>query len=101
MLSVDSFKSLDDYRQQLAGRVKAIRLAADLTQEGLASRSGVSLGSLKRFEATGKGSVDLLVKVAIALRFQDGLDGLFHRHPAASLDDLLELERRRRRGRKR
>ena len=43
------------------------RLESKLTQEGLARRSGVSLGSLKRFESSGLISLESLLKLALIL----------------------------------
>ncbi len=39
--------------QTIKDKFKERRLSLDLTQEGLATKSGVSLGSLKRFESSG------------------------------------------------
>lgn len=47
-------KSPQEVMKEIAERVKAIRLEQNLTQEGLSLRSGVSLGSVKRFERTGE-----------------------------------------------
>jgi transcriptional regulator with XRE-family HTH domain len=43
------------------------RLDKNPTQEGLAKRSGVSLGSLKRFESSGHISLESLLKLALVL----------------------------------
>lgn len=47
----------------LAERFRAIRKQSGLSQEAMAERSGVSLGSLKRFERTGKISLESLLKL--------------------------------------
>lgn len=39
------------------------------TQDGLSKRSGVSLGSIKRFESTGKISLDSLLKLSVILEY--------------------------------
>ena len=57
----------DDVAGQLQLRFKALRLDQGLTQQGLARRSGVSLGSLKRFEATGQISLESLLHLAQAM----------------------------------
>jgi transcriptional regulator with XRE-family HTH domain len=77
-------------------------LAANLTQQGLAERAGVSLGSLKRFEREGEVSLKNLVKLAFALRLEDDFEKIFQPREEASLDTLLEqtLSRTRQRGRK-
>ncbi|MDX2432849.1 MAG: helix-turn-helix transcriptional regulator [Bacteroides sp.] len=49
---------------ELAGRLKIIRKQEKLSQSDLAERSGVSLGSLKRFENSGKISLESLLKLA-------------------------------------
>lgn len=86
----------------LAERLRDARLAANLTQEGLAERAGVAFGTLKRFERTGAASFDVVVRLAIALRLEDGFRDLFV--PAASfktIDDVVAEPVRRRRGRNR
>ena len=50
--------------KQLAERHKVLRKALKLTQAEMAERSGVSLGSLKRFESTGQISLEALLKLA-------------------------------------
>ena len=47
----------------LAERHRTLRKQLKLSQEEMAERSGVSLGSLKRFENTGKISLDSLLKL--------------------------------------
>ena len=49
---------------ELATRLKKIRRQLKLSQADLAERSGVSLGSLKRFENSGKISLESLLKLA-------------------------------------
>jgi transcriptional regulator with XRE-family HTH domain len=49
---------------ELAKRLKVIRKQLKLTQADLAERSGVSLGSLKRFENSGRISLESLLKLA-------------------------------------
>ena len=51
-----------DILKDLAEKHKAIRKQAGLTQSELAKRSGVSLGSIKRFEHTGQIALDSLLK---------------------------------------
>lgn len=97
-----SMLSAVDVQDGLAKRLRNARLAANLTQQGLAERAGVSLGSLKRFEREGEVSLKNLVKLAFALRLEDGFEKLFQPREEASLDTLLEktLSKTRQRGRK-
>ena len=56
-----------DVQQELAARAKARRLELNITQMELAERSGVSLGSLRRFERTGEISLASLLELALVL----------------------------------
>lgn len=97
---MDSILSSKDVGEVLAQRIKGARLSADLTQQGLAERAGVSLGSLKRFERSGEVSLKNLVRLAFALRLEDGFDALFRPSEYASLDEALKTNAPRRRGRR-
>jgi len=55
----------------LREKYKHKRLYLNLTQDGLASRSGVSLGSLKRFETSGNISLESLLKLSLVLKCLD------------------------------
>ena len=78
------------------------RLAAGLTQQELAKKSGVSPGSLKRFENLHEISLKHLLMIAVALQCTEGFDRLFPPPPAQRLDDILKYqqEKKRQRGRK-
>jgi transcriptional regulator with XRE-family HTH domain len=96
-------KTPRDVQRELAGRFKARRLEMNLTQEGLATRSGMSWGSLKRFESTGLIALDALLRLALVLGClgdfdrvcMDGRQNL----ASKSLDELLSERRARRKGR--
>jgi transcriptional regulator with XRE-family HTH domain len=90
-----------DVQRGLAGRFKARRLAMNLTQEGLAARSGVSWGSLKRFEHKGLIAIDALLKLALVLGCLGDFDGVCTRQSLSSrsLDELLSKPKQRRKGR--
>ena len=94
--------SVNDIQEKVAQGLKNARLSANLTQQGLASRAGVSLGSLKRFERDGEISLKSLVRLAFALRREDEFGALFQPKQSASLDTLLEQSKasQRQRGRK-
>lgn len=76
---------------ELAQRAKSLRLGQNLTQAGLEQRSGVSLGTIKLFERTGKISLESFVKIAIALGASEGFKSLFQPAPEMqSIDDLIK-----------
>ena len=90
----------------IAERFKARRLAMNLTQSELASRSGVTLSSLKRFEREGLIALESLLNLALVLDCLADFDRLaLETQPvsaAQSLDALLAKPalRRRATGRK-
>ena len=53
-----------DILQETAQKHGALRKRHKLSQAELAERSGVSLGSIKRFEQTGKIAFESLLKLA-------------------------------------
>jgi transcriptional regulator with XRE-family HTH domain len=56
-----------DIQEQLRQKFKTRRKQRGYTQSELSERSGVSLGSLKRFETTGQISLESLLKLAFVL----------------------------------
>src|ERR1035441_3843973 len=92
-----------DVQQQLASRFKARRLSKNLTQEGLATRSGVSWSSLKRFERTGLIALDSLLKLALVLDCLDDFNRVCvedgQGFASKSLDEILSAPQLRRKGR--
>ena len=63
--------------QTLGERVRALRLARNLSQQELAGMSGVSLSTVRRLEAGGQGGIQALVQVALALGAAEGMQELF------------------------
>ena len=74
--------------QLLADRAKALRLGRSWTRATLASRAGVSSASLRRFETTGKASLELVLKVARALGRLEEFSKLLVPPPARSIEEL-------------
>ena len=86
-----TLRSPDEISKLLASRARALRLLKGWTRNTLAQRAGVTAASLKRFETTGKASLELVLRVALALSRLDEFDKLFGPPPAQSIE---ELERR-------
>lgn len=86
----------------LARRVKALRLERGWTQQEIADRSGIALATYRRFERSGRISLERLLKLAVILDARAGFDKLFVPPPARSLSELEEKEDRpaRKRGRR-
>jgi transcriptional regulator with XRE-family HTH domain len=102
MMSME-LKTPVDVQLELAARFKARRLALNLTQQGLAERSGVSWGSLKRFERTGLIALDALLKLALVLDCLGDFDRVCaddgRALAAKSLDEILKAPKPRLKGR--
>ncbi|WP_417271115.1 helix-turn-helix domain-containing protein [Celeribacter sp.] len=86
-----------DVQDAIREAVRLRRMAFDLTQAELAQKSGVSLGSLKRFERTGEISFASLLAIAEALDALDAFANLFPMPEATSLDELEEKPMQRKR----
>ncbi len=86
-----------DVQRDLAARVRASRLSQNITQAELAERSGVSLGSVRRFEATGEISLRSLLALALVLGELKEFSSLFPSRHALSL--YAEAPRQRKRSR--
>lgn len=96
------FESPGEVARMLAGRVKTLRLDREWTQEELAARAGVTLSTYKRFERTGRISLDRLLKLAVVLDAREGFEQLFVRPQARSLAELERIKERseRKRGKR-
>lgn len=62
---------------EVAKNAKARRKQRGLSQMALAQHSGVSFGSIQRFEQSGQISLEALLKIAFALECIDGFESLF------------------------
>ncbi len=96
-----SIRTPREVQQDIAGRFKARRLAINLTQKELPARSGVSWGSLKRFEREGLISLDSLLGIALVLDRLGDFDKLVADSKelpvGQSLDTILAKPAKRRR----
>ena len=79
-----------DLRDIVRLRAQSRRVALGLTQTELAARSGVPLGTLKRFERMGEVSFAKLLALADAL---DALEGFHSLFPPIVATTLEEVER--------
>jgi transcriptional regulator with XRE-family HTH domain len=86
--------------KNIAEQARARRLQVGLTQEGLANRSGVSYGTLKKFERTGQISMKSLLKISLVLDVLDDFKTLFVKKTTGfeTLDELLKEEKKAKRG---
>ena len=87
-----SKKTPAELNKQIAERLKNIRRRRKISQKKLSEKSGVSLGSLKRFESTGDISLISLTKLAYALDLEDEIETLFENVPFLSIEELINEE---------
>jgi len=78
----------DEINKEIAARVRTVRKRRKISQVKLSEKSGVSLGSVKRFESTGEISLLSLTKIAIALNVEQELKQLFSNVPYMSLEEI-------------
>ncbi len=80
--------------KNLSIRLKELRLLKSWKRSTLAKRSGVTASSLKRFEQTGKVSMENFLKLIFALGRLDEMDALLIPPTALSLEDLKKNEKK-------
>ena len=88
------WETAEELDQKLAQRVRNIRKRRSISQEKLASMSGVSYGSIKRFETTGMISLLSLTKIAMALDMADELRELFTQVPYRNIQEVIDERKR-------
>ncbi|MPT31500.1 MAG: helix-turn-helix domain-containing protein [Chryseobacterium sp.] len=86
--------SLSKTQKLIADHVRDRRLLMELTQEGLAERSGVALSTLRKFEQKGSISLDSFLKILMVVGgLEEVLDALKPDKPTFnSIDDVLKQD---------
>ena len=87
------WETAEELDLKLAQRVRYIRKRRSISQEKLASMSGVSYGSVKRFESTGQISLLSLTKIAMALDIADELRNIFSQVPYRDIKEVINETR--------
>jgi transcriptional regulator with XRE-family HTH domain len=85
-------------------RAKQLRLMRKLPQAELATRAGVGVATIHRFESTGTASIENVLRIATALNAEAAFDKLFEAPAYMSLEEALsrpDLTPRRRAPRRR
>ena len=88
MVSLEQ-KTWKEINIEIAANVKKLRKRKKISQTMLATKSGVSLGSIKRFEQTGEISLQSLTKIAIALEVEDEMEKIFKEVPFGSIQEII------------
>jgi len=85
----------EEINEALAKRVRNIRRRRKISQKQLSVMSGVSYGSIKRFETTGQISLLSLTRITQALGEADEIRNLFTDVPYLTIEEAVresELE---------
>ncbi len=84
-------KNPSEIMQELQSKFKERRRSLGYTQKELATRSGVSLGSLKRFESSGQIALASLLKLALVLECLEDFEGVCPERKKSfeSIDEIL------------
>lgn len=82
-------KTPNEIQLEIAKNIRKRRKELKLTQEEFSKKSGVSFGSIKRFENTGEISLFSLVKIAIILNCEDELLNLFTKKKYNSIEEII------------
>ena len=83
------WETAEELDQKLAQRIRNIRKRRSTSQEKLSAMSGVSYGSIKRFEATGQISLISLTKIAMALDIADELRSIFTQVSYKNIQEVI------------
>lgn len=86
---IDYGKTFKETLQGIGERARRSRLARKLRQEELATRAGVGVATVRRFEKTGSASIENVLRIATALNAESAFEKLFEAPPYASLDEAL------------
>ena len=78
-----------DIKNGLSQRIRSRRREGKISQSDMAARSGVSLGSIKRFEGTGEISLTALLRIAVVLGYETDFNRLFERKNYQSIDEII------------
>lgn len=82
-------KTPNDIAKELVEKIKQHRKKLKISQAQLASKSGVSLGSIKRFESRYEISLNSFIKILIALNLEQDLENLFTQKSYNSIDEVI------------
>ena len=84
-----NMKTPKEIQLEIAKNIRKRRKELKLTQEEFSKKSGVSFGSIKRFENTGEISLLSLIKIAIVLGCEDEFLNLFQQKQYSSIEEII------------
>lgn len=87
--SIFKSKTPNEIAKDLAEKIKQQRKKLKVSQLELAQKSGVSLGSIKRFETKYEISLVSLIKISIVLDLDSDFEKLFTAKTYTSIDEVI------------
>ena len=84
-----NLKTPNDIAKELVEKIKRQRKKLKISQAQLAVKSGVSLGSIKRFESKYEISLNSFIKILLALNLEQDLENLFTQKNYTSIDEVI------------
>ena len=91
-----AFATAPELIRELGQRLRTQRLAKSVTQQELAVRAGVSVGAIKKLEATGLTTMDTYVRAVQALGLVDELADFMTLRPTTSIATMEKAQAARR-----
>jgi transcriptional regulator with XRE-family HTH domain len=87
-----TFSGGPEIAKSLAERARTLRLVENISQEEFALRSGISHGSIRRFERGETVSLDNFLRIVSALGRAHELDNFLSFERTLSISKMAELE---------
>ena len=82
-------KTPNEIAKSFADKIKEHRKKLKISQKVLAQKSGVSLGSIKRFETKYEIALQSFIKIAIALDLDKDIETLFTQKTYNSINEVI------------
>lgn len=87
------WETADEIIWEVANNTKRLRKRLKISRQKLSEMSGVSYGSIKRFEETGNISLLSLTKIAMALDASGDVKKIFSEVPYKSIQEVINEQR--------
>jgi len=87
------WETSDEIIMLVASNTKMLRKRLKISRQKLSELSGVSYGSIKRFEETGNISLLSLTKIAMALDVTEDIKKLFAEVPYKSIQEVINEQK--------
>lgn len=83
----------EEINQKVADNLRLLRKRYKWSRQKLSEMSGVSYGSIKRFEETGNISLLSLTKIAVVLDAVDDIKKIFTEIPYKSIQEVINEQK--------